>query len=461
MDQNKDNQHGMSTEERKASLSLAAIFCLRMLGLFLILPVFALYAEDLEGVTPLLIGAAIGAYGLTQAILQIPFGMLSDRIGRKPVIIMGLLIFAAGSVVAANADTIWGIIAGRLLQGSGAIAAAIMALAADLSREEHRTKMMATIGISIGMAFTVSLILGPLLNSVVGVPGIFWFTAVLAIGGVLVVIFIVPTPKDSHFHRDTEPVPAQFSSVLSNPNLLRLDFGILILHMVLTALFLSFPLALRDQGLEVADHWHVYLPVMVLAMGAMVPFIIIAEKRRKMKPIFLGAISVLALSLFLLYFGADSLYGLIGGLFLFFTAFNLLEASLPSLISKIAPAESKGTAMGVYTSSQFIGAFLGGIVGGWVHSALGLEAVFLVSAMGVLLWLISAWGMAKPSHLSNSLLRVGEVDESEAAQLVEQLLALPGVEEAVVIAEDGIAYLKVDSKILDRAALDDFAVHNA
>ncbi len=457
MDQNKQKQSGMSAEERKASLSLAAIFALRMLGLFLILPVFALYAEHLEGVTPLLIGAAIGAYGLTQAALQIPFGMLSDRIGRKPVIIIGLLIFAVGSVVAASADTIWGIIVGRLLQGSGAIAAAIMALAADLSREEHRTKMMATIGISIGMAFTVSLILGPMLNSAVGVPGIFWVTALLALGGVLVVIFIVPTPKESHLHRDTEPVPAQFKNVLSNPNLLRLDFGILILHMVLTALFLSFPLMLRDQGLAVEDHWQVYLPVMTLAMGSMVPFIIIAEKRSKMKPIFLGAISALALSLFALYLSADSFYGLIAGLFLFFTAFNLLEASLPSLISKIAPAESKGTAMGVYTSSQFIGAFLGGILGGWVHSAFGLEAVFLAAAFGVLLWLLAASGMAKPSHLTNSLLRVGAIDESEASLLVDRLLALPGVEEAVVIAEEGVAYLKVDNKVVDREALDAFA----
>jgi MFS family permease len=461
MGANRKKQSGMSAEERKASFSLAGIFCLRMLGLFLILPVFALYAEQLDEVTPLLIGAAIGAYGLTQAVLQIPFGMLSDRIGRKPVIIIGLLIFAVGSVVAATADTIWGIIFGRLLQGSGAIAAAIMALAADLSREEHRTKMMATIGISIGMAFTVSLILGPMLNSVIGVSGIFWVTALLALGGVLVVIFIVPTPQNSQFHRDTEPVPAQFKSVLNNPDLLRLDFGILILHMVLTALFLSFPLALRDQGLAVADHWHVYLPVMTLAMASMVPFIIIAEKQRKMKQVFLGAISVLALSLFGLYFGSDSFYGLIAGLFFFFTAFNLLEASLPSLISKIAPAESKGTAMGVYSSSQFIGAFLGGIIGGLVHSVLGLEAVFLASALGVLLWLITALGMAKPSHLTNTLLRVGTVEESEVSQLVDRLLALPGVEEAVVIAEDGIAYLKVDNKVLDQDALDDFATHNA
>lgn len=448
----------MTGEERKASLSLAAIFCLRMLGLFLILPVFALYAEHLEGVTPLLIGVAIGAYGLTQALLQIPFGMLSDRIGRKPVIVMGLLIFAAGSVVAAMSDTIWGIIIGRLMQGSGAIAAAIMALAADLSREEHRTKMMATIGISIGMAFAASLILGPMLNSMIGVPGIFWLTALLALGGVLIILFVVPKPEHCHFHRDAEPVPAQFRNVLTNANLLRLDFGILILHMVLTAVFLSYPLALRDQGMVVADHWHIYLPVLVLSVGLMVPFVIMAEKQRKMKPVFLGAITALALSLLVLYLSVHHLYGLIAGLLLFFTAFNLLEASLPSLISKVAPAESKGTAMGVYSSSQFAGAFFGGVVGGWVHTHYGLDSVFLAAGLAVSLWLVIAWGMAKPSHLSTSLLRVGDVSEQQASQMAEQLLSLQGVEEAVVIAEEGVAYLKVDSRRLDPDALDVFAV---
>ncbi|MES9845398.1 MAG: MFS transporter, partial [Candidatus Sedimenticola sp. 6PFRAG5] len=357
---------GMSPIESRAAFSLAGIFSLRMMGLFMILPVFALYAEQLQGVTPLLIGVAIGAYGLTQALLQIPFGMLSDHIGRKPVIIGGLLIFALGSVVAAMADSIWGVILGRALQGSGAIAAAVMALAADLTREQNRTKAMAVIGLSIGMAFAVSLVLGPILNAVIGVPGIFWLTAVLAISGIGIVLKLVPDPRESHFHRDTEPVPSMFGKVLRDTNLLRLDFGIFVLHMILTATFIAMPLALRDAaGLSGEDHWMVYLPVLLFAMAIMIPFVVIAEKRRKMKGVFVGAVFAIALAQFGFMWLHESIAGIAIALLVYFTAFNVLEATLPSLIAKVAPAESKGTAMGVYSTSQFIGAFLGGLIGGW------------------------------------------------------------------------------------------------
>jgi predicted MFS family arabinose efflux permease len=429
-----------------------------MLGLFLILPVFALYAEDLPNVTPLLVGLAIGIYGLTQALLQIPFGMLSDHIGRKPVLIGGLLIFAVGSAVAASSETIYGIIAGRALQGSGAIAAVIMALAADLSREQRRLRMMAIIGISIGVAFGISLVMGPVLNNLIGVPGIFWLTSALALAGVAMVIFVVPSPQQSHFHRDAEAVPGQFGQVLKDPELLRLDFGILTLHMCLTAMFLAYPLALRDLGMASKSHWMVYLPVMLSSMLTMVPFIILAESRRRMRPVFLGAVAALVVATTLLYEFSHTLIPMVIALFVFFTAFNLLEATLPSLIAKVAPGERKGTAMGVYSSSQFIGAFLGGALGGWFHTHYGNEGTFLMCGGMALVWLLVAWGMSDPTYLSNYLLPVGKLDEGQVGNLAKQLLAIDGVDDAVIIAEDGVAYLKVDLGIVDRERLEEYAV---
>jgi MFS family permease len=454
---NKDGG-GLNAIERRAAYSLAGLFSLRMLGLFLILPVFALYAEGLPEVTPLLVGIAIGAYGLTQALLQIPFGMLSDRIGRKPVLVGGLLIFALGSAVAASAETIYGIIFGRALQGSGAIAAVIMALAADLSREQRRLRIMAFIGITIGIAFAVAMVMGPILNHWIGVPGIFWLTAVLALIGVVIAVFVVPTPLESHLHRDAEVVPDQFGKVLREPELLRLDFGILALHMSLTAMFLAYPLALRDLGIEGGRHWMVYLPVMLLSMFAMVPFVIIAESRHRMRPIFLGAIAVLGVASLLLFEFDKTLGGLLIGLFVFFTAFNLLEATLPSLVAKVAPGERKGTAMGVYSSSQFIGAFLGGVLGGWFHTHYGNDGTFLFCLAMALLWLLAAWGMADPKYLSNYLLRIGRLEEAEVERLSSKLKALDGVAEVVIIPEDEVAYLKVDLKRIDQEALDGYAV---
>lgn len=454
----KGGSTGLNAIERRAAYSLSGIFSLRMLGLFLILPVFALYAEGLPEVTPLLVGLAIGVYGLTQALLQIPFGMLSDRIGRKPVLIGGLLIFALGSVVAANAETIYGIIFGRALQGSGAIAAVIMALAADLSREQRRLRMMAIIGISIGVAFAVALVMGPILNSWIGVPGIFWLTAILALAGIVIVIFVVPTPKESHLHRDAEAVPGQFGKVLKEPELLRLDFGILTLHMSLTAMFLAYPLALRDLGLEAGHHWMVYLPVMLLSMIVMVPFVIMAESRRKMRPVFVGAVAALAGASLLLFGFHGTMTGMVLGLFIFFTAFNLLEATLPSLVAKIAPGERKGTAMGVYSSSQFIGAFLGGALGGWFHTRYGMEGTFLLCAGMAGVWFLVSRGMSDPSYLSNYLLPVGSLDETEISKLEDQLKTIEGVADAVIIPEDQVAYLKVDLQLVDQEVLDGYAV---
>jgi len=445
----------MTRAELRASLSLAGIYMLRMLGLFMILPVFSIYARDLEGSTPFLIGLAISAYGLTQALLGIPYGLWSDHVGRKKVIAFGLLVFALGSVVAALADSIYGVILGRSIQGAGAVASVVMALAADLTREEHRTKAMALIGISIGVSFAVSMVAGPVLEGLIGVKGIFWVISCLALAGIAVLFLIVPTPVVSRFHRDAEAQPAQFGKVLKNPELLRLDFGIFSLHAILTATFVVVPLVLRDTvQLETASHWMVYLPVFLLSMFGMVPFVILAEKKRKMKPVFVSFIAVVALADAGLFFGAYNIYVIGFLLFVFFTGFNLLEATLPSMISKVAPSELKGTAMGVYSAAQFFGAFIGGVTGGTIYGIFGVPYVFAFCSILALIWALVALRMAPPRHLSSLLINFGILNVSEAIAISAKLRLVPGVIEAVVLADDGVAYLKVEKEKLDKAALE-------
>ena len=448
------NHDAMTATERHATMALSSIMGLRMLGLFMILPVFSLYARDLPDATPTLIGLAIGIYGLTQALFQIPFGMLSDKIGRKPVITIGLLIFALGSVIAANSDTITGIIIGRMLQGSGAIAAALMALLADSTREDHRTKAMSMIGLSIGMSFTVALMVGPILNQWIGVSGIFWLIAILALLGIAVLYLFIPQPTHTYFHHDTEPVPAQFKSVLSNRQLLRLDFGIFTLHMQLTAIFMVIPLILQDKiRLAVGEHWKIYLPVLLVSFMLMIPFIIIAEKKRQMKKVFILAIAILCTTQLLLIPFHDSLWAIVTLILLFFLGFNILEASLPSLISKIAPPTMKGTAMGVYSTSQFMGAFIGGLGGGWLYQNHGLTAVFLLCALGSGLWLLLAFTMQPPRYLSDQLLHIHADNAEQIQALTDKFTAMTGVVDVVVLLEDQIAYLKVDKATVDFEAL--------
>jgi MFS family permease len=377
----------MQSDEIRATASLAAVFSVRLLGLFMIYPVFAAYADTLSGASPYLVGEALGIYGLTQGLLQIPFGLLSDRLGRKVMIIAGLVLFAIGSAVAASSTSIAGVILGRALQGAGAVGSVILAMVADLTTEQSRTKAMAIVGVTIGASFLIALAAGPIVASLAGVAGIFWLMVPLAIAGIAITAFVVPNPRRLEVHRDAETVPAFVGSVLRNPTLLRLDFGIFALHAILTASFLVIPGLLRASANIAPNHdWMIYLPVLiasVVVMGGVLMF----ERRGQGAAVFTGAVAFLAVSHGLMFFGGGNAVALIAALVIFFSAFNVLEASLPSLVSKAAPANAKGTALGVYSSLQFFGIFVGGAVGGFANQQLGSGGVFALTIALALLWL--------------------------------------------------------------------------
>lgn len=375
----------MTSAERRGGAALASIFALRMLGLFLILPVFAVYAKTLpSGSDVALIGIALGAYGVTQALLQLAYGAASDRFGRKPIIVFGLLLFAVGSFVAAASTDIYGIIGGRILQGAGAISAAVTALAADLTRSQHLTKIMAMIGSSIGVAFAFSMIASPLLYAVIGMPGIFALTGGLSLLAIGVVLKVVPAAPAI----PRRPAWSSFVEVLSNPLLLRMNFGVFVLHGVQTAMWVLLPAALVGAGgLPVDEHWKIYLPAVLASFLVLVPAIIAAERRGRMKTVFASAIGLLLIVQLGFYAFGDSRYALAFWLFLFFVAFNVLEAIQPSLISRLAPAHAKGAALGIYNTAQSIGLAAGGALGGLLARHAGAGAVWLGCAGLVALWL--------------------------------------------------------------------------
>jgi len=381
----------MSGQEVRTSASLASIFALRMLGLFLILPVFSVHARTIPGGdSPALVGLALGIYGLTQGVLQIPFGAASDRWGRKPVIVAGLVLFAVGSFIAASADDIFWTIIGRAVQGAGAISAAVTAFIADATREEHRTKAMAMVGASIGLTFALSLVGAPPLYAAVGMGGLFALTGVLALAAIAVVTWVVPSAPPRIEHDE----PATAASVVFNPQLLRLNFGIFALHTVQMAMFVVVPVLLVERAqLPLPNHWWVYLPVVLVSFGLMMPPIMAAERRSRMRVLFLAAVGLLLVVQLGLMLHAPSLMWIAGWLLLFFVGFNILEASLPSLVSRVAPSSAKGLALGIYNTTQAIGLFAGGALGGLVAARWGAQGVFACAAVIMGVWWVIALGM--------------------------------------------------------------------
>ena len=430
----------MNPTELRAGATLAGVFGLRMLGLFLILPVFALHAPRLAGGDDLtLVGVALGAYGLSQAILQIPFGMASDRWGRKPVIYVGLVIFAAGSFLAAAASDIWTAIAGRTLQGAGAISSVVVALAADLTREQHRTKVMAMIGAMIGFAFALSLVAAPALYERIGMAGLFVLTGVLCLAAMAVVKTLVPDA--------VAPAPRAAASGkgILDIELLRLNFGIFVLHMVQMAMFVVLPPLLVTAGLPGAEHWKLYLPVVLASFALMVPPVLLADRRNRPKPVMVGAVALLLAVQTGLAFMGTTLAALAVLLLAFFAAFNVLEALLPSLVSRIAPAHARGAAIGVYNTTQTLGLFFGGLMGGWVADRYGVAAVFTTCALLAALWGAVAAGMrplrAPVNELSSLTFSIAA--EVDLDGLSEALARVRGVREAEIVPAERIARLKV------------------
>jgi MFS family permease len=382
----------MSPAELRAAISLSSIFGLRLLGMFVILPVFAIYAEGLPGGNDLtLVGIAIGIYGFTQACLQIPFGWWSDRYGRKPVIYIGLAIFAAGSFIAALGINIWVVILGRMLQGAGAVSAAVMAMTADLTRDEHRTKAMAMIGSTIGAAFAGSLVLSPWLNRVIGVPGIFALTGVLVLAAIVVMYAVVPdVPERPRRARAAGSV--LFMAVLRDPQLARLNYGVFALHAVLMALFIAVPLDLRGAGLAVDNHWQVYLPVMAASFLLMLPAVLGSGTAQRIRAVLLGSIALLLLDHLVMPWLSGGVWSLAVLLVVFFTPFNVLEAVLPAQVSRLAAGESRGMAIGVFASLQFFGAFCGAAAGGYLYERWATAGVVIFNAVLLVIWLMLAAG---------------------------------------------------------------------
>ena len=425
-----------------------------MLGLFIVLPVLTLAAADFDNASATMIGLAIGIYGLFQALLQVPFGFLSDRIGRKPVIIGGLLIFLIGSVLAALATDVHTLIFARALQGSGAISATLTALAADLTRDEQRTKITAMIGVTIGLSFMIAIAIGPMLSGVAGISGSFWFTAVCALAAVLLVVFLVPTPARMKQRGDWRTGLRALPALLRDRQLLRLDASVFVLHLLITATFVVTPLLLVQTGLAAAAHWKVYLPAMVGSLLVMVPLLIMAERKRRFRDVFLLCIAGMAVALGCMLVAGKQLYGLFAAVLILFCFVNTLEALLPSLASRLVPLQTRGAALGVYSSSQFLGAFVGGAGGGLLFDRGGALAVIVTLIVFCIGWAFLMLGLLPLPNTRSELFQIdsARASESQAGEWIEQLRELPGVLDVSMVLRDEIAYLKVDPELFERDA---------
>ncbi|MCH8307404.1 MAG: MFS transporter [Proteobacteria bacterium] len=374
--------HAMLPKERRAVAVIALVAMCRMFGLFALLPVLSLFAADLKGATPILVGLAVGGYGLTQASLQIPFGLLSDRIGRLPVIIFGLALFAAGSILAGLSDTIAGVIAGRFLQGAGAISATLTALMADATREQVRTRTMAVLGIGIGASFLLALIIGPIIAAQSGVRSLFWIAATLALVAGLLLMALpagIEKPKAS--------VVLRPAAVL-RPELLRLDLYIFVLHALLTASFVALPFLFRNRlDLILTEHWKIYVGALIVSLAGTIPLILVDDRRGRAGTIGL-AIGLLLIGQLILAFGSFAVLPVFIALAVFFAGFNFLEAGLPARLSILADGELRGASLGVFSSSQFLGAFAGGLIGGIFLAGGQPSRVFMVCAALAGVWLL-------------------------------------------------------------------------
>ena len=431
----------MNALELRAALALASVYVLRMMGLFMVMPVLAVAAMDYPDYSPLLVGLAVGGYGLTQAALQIPMGMMSDKWGRKPVILLGLAVFALGSFVAANADSMAMMIVGRILQGAGAIAGAIMALATDVSRESQRAKVLAIIGIAIGFSFYLAVILGPLIAKSYGLAGVFGITGILAILCMPLVKWVVPNVVQLS-SGDTLPQKDQLKRLAFSSQLWRLNISVMILHMMITLLFVQLPVTLLNFDMTLDSHWTVYLPV----LGASIVGLIImmgAARGRTPKSLLVTGVVLMGGAFLALSLEDHSWWWVTAAVVLFFTGFNYLEANFPALVSSIAPAGQKGTAMGLYASFQFFGAFLGGVISGLVTDIWSQELAYGIGAASTLLWLFIILGVKEVSRVKRVMMN-GDFDSSNVSSIEADLLLVPGVLEVTLNSQNNAVYLKVD-----------------